>query len=137
MNLERYECDGQISIFDMSWGAEMKCQQAKTRNAGKPRKAPVWHYSLTSVYTTCPGCKAMNTDGKTKYSYVSKSNYYENYNACTECGQPLDQSEKAIFESAIFSRDFLAENAGWIENWRREVYGEYNREEREDENGTC
>ena len=43
MNLEKYECDGQISIFDMSWGAEMKRQQAKTRNAGKPRKAPVWH----------------------------------------------------------------------------------------------
>lgn len=110
-----YECEGQLSFDDLIKAQKAEGRKAKkTRNANKPKKAPIWHYSLTRIYTTCPGCGCENTDGAMKVGSTGHDLYFERFGCCKECGQPLDQDEKAIVKASKYSKDFEAANKEWV-----------------------
>ena len=47
------------------------------------KKPIVWHMSLTAIYTTCPYCKAENSNDK--YTGL-----------CEECGQQADMDHEVV-----------------------------------------
>lgn len=80
-NLDNYECEGQLSLFDLP----------KVPKKVEP-KAPIWHSSLTACYVECPTCHEIN--------------HIENYHDhCPDCGQLLDQSPEAIAKAEKVSKD--------------------------------
>lgn len=73
-------------------------------------KAPIYHYSLTSVWNECPTCKTQPSHiGDTKWARDS-STYIDQPERCPYCGQLLDWSDEAIKAAAKYSRDYLAAN---------------------------
>lgn len=79
---DNYECEGQMSIFDLP----------KEPQNTEVAKAPIWHCSLTAQYVECPTCKEIN--------------HIENYHErCPDCGQLLDQTPEAIAKAEKVSKD--------------------------------
>lgn len=90
INLDNYECEGQLSLFDFPKEPK-NVKKIPCFREDEP-KAPIWHSSLTACYVECPTCHEIN--------------HIENYHdRCPDCGQLLDQSSEAIAKAEKVSKD--------------------------------
>lgn len=71
------------------------------------RKAPIWHISLNHVWEECPNCKAYNKASKWVPGYFGHDGYWQELDACPDCGQLFDWSEEAIEKACKYSKDYL------------------------------
>jgi phage FluMu protein Com len=96
---DNYECDGQISLFDLPE------EPPKSINP-EVAKAPIYHVSLNHVWEECPKCKAYN---KATHDVRGADGrfYWVRNERCPECNQLFDWSDDAVEKATKYSKDYL------------------------------